>query len=169
MDHADSPFDLRLEFRRGGAFLGASALALPSGLVIMTDELVKLAQDDDELVAVMAHEVGHIVHRHGLRQVIQHSALGLVMSYLTGDVSSIVAMLPLVLVQQGYSRDFEREADAYALNYLLAEGLSPRHFVHIMQRLEEKAGRETNAFSHYLSTHPPTSERVQPFVEAAER
>ncbi|MGH8653676.1 MAG: M48 family metallopeptidase [Gammaproteobacteria bacterium] len=50
----------RLELRKGGP-VGANALALPSGIVVMTDELVRLAQNDEELIAVLAHELGHLV------------------------------------------------------------------------------------------------------------
>ncbi|MBI5107371.1 MAG: M48 family metallopeptidase, partial [Rhodocyclales bacterium] len=56
----------RIELRASKA-IGANALALPSGLVVMTDSLVELAACDDELVAVLAHEIGHLEQRHGLR------------------------------------------------------------------------------------------------------
>lgn len=159
------PFAFQLQFRQGGRTLGANAFALPSGLIVMTDELVKLAEHDDELVAILAHEVGHVVHRHGLRQVLQHTALGLVLTYLTGDVSSLVGALPVMLFQLGYSREFEREADQYALDYLRAEGIPTFHFAHIMQRLDH--GRDdARGIGNYLSTHPATSERVQPFLES---
>ena len=57
------PGRYRLELRSGEA-LGANALALPSGIVIMTDDLVALAKSDDEIGAVMAHELGHVRGRH---------------------------------------------------------------------------------------------------------
>ena len=160
-------YPFQLLFRQGGKHLGANAFALPSGMILMTDELVKLAESDDELVAIMAHEVGHVVHRHGLRQVLQHSALMLIITYMTGDVSSLVGALPVMLMQLGYSRDFEREADQYALAYLHRAGIETSHFAHIMQRLEAEHGDggEGDALRNYLSTHPATSERIQPFLE----
>ncbi|MFU8836759.1 MAG: M48 family metallopeptidase [Thiohalomonadaceae bacterium] len=156
-------FQFQLLFRQGGPRLGANAFALPSGLILMTDELVKLAEHDDELVAIMAHEVGHVVYRHGLRQVLQHTALGLVMTYLTGDVSSLVGALPVMLMQLGYSRAFEREADRYALDYLRSQNIPSAHFAHIMQRLDKQHDQEPG-IGNYLSTHPATSERIQPFL-----
>ena len=160
---AEASFAFQLQFRQGGRTLGANAFALPSGMILMTDELVTLAEHDDELVAIMAHEVGHVVHRHGLRQVLQHTALGLVFTYLTGDVSSVVGALPVMLLQLGYSREFEREADHYALEYLRRAGISPIHFANIMQRLDHTHD-EASGIGNYLSTHPATSERIQPFL-----
>src|SRR6187431_3049451 len=60
----------RLVFRKSDA-LRANAMALPSGVVIVTDDLVGLAKDADDVVAVLAHEVGHLEGRHGVRAVIQ--------------------------------------------------------------------------------------------------
>ena len=156
-------YPFQLLFRRGGNTLGANAFALPSGLIVMTDELVELAEHDDELVAILAHEVGHVVHRHGLRQVLQHTALGLVLTYLTGDTSSLVGALPVMLLQLGYSREFEREADQYALDYLRTAGIPANHFAHIMQRLDHRH-EEGSGIGNYLSTHPATSERIEPFL-----
>ncbi|MGM0595197.1 MAG: M48 family metallopeptidase, partial [Pseudomonadota bacterium] len=64
----DTGHRFQLQFRKGGKTLGANAFALPSGTIVMTDELVALSNNDEELIAILAHEVGHVVHRHGLRQ-----------------------------------------------------------------------------------------------------
>jgi len=162
-EQVEEPFVFELYFRRGGSGLGANAFALPSGLILMTDELVALAEDDNELVAILAHEVGHVVHRHGVRQVMQQTALGLVVTYITGDTSSLIGALPLILLQLGYSREFEREADQYALDYLNAAEISSVHFVNIMKRLDDRYEDE-EGFGHYLSTHPPTRERLERFL-----
>ena len=113
--------------------------------MVLTDELVALAERDEELVAVLAHEIGHVVHRHGLRQTIQSSMLAISVILLTGDLSSasaFVAALPTALAESRFSREFEREADDYALEYLLAAGVSPTHFARMLSRLEEQAGGE---------------------------
>ena len=82
--------------------------------------MVRLAQHDDELVAVLAHEVGHVIHRHGLRVIIQNSLLGFTLLAITGDAacsSELFLGLPVLLTQLAYSRTFECEADSYALDY----------------------------------------------------
>jgi Zn-dependent protease with chaperone function len=157
-------FHYELHFREGGK-IGANALALASGSIVMTDELVRLAKHDDELVAVLAHEVGHVVHRHALRRVFQSSAVALIGVMLTGDVSgpaAIVAALPTILVELQYSQAFEREADDYSLNWLRAHGVDPAHFKHIMLRLEKEHGGDDETPS-FFSTHPATQERVKLF------
>jgi Zn-dependent protease with chaperone function len=153
--------DYRLEFRRGGE-IGANAFALPSGIVVMTDELVELAQSDDELAAVLAHEVGHVVHRHSLRMLLQNSATSILMLALVGDISSasvLVASVPTVLVQAKHSRQFEAEADDYAYAWLDRAGIDRRNFGAILERLEEKYGGED--VPSWLSSHPPTAQRMR--------
>lgn len=138
LDATDRFYTLQL---RSSSKIGANAFALPGGTVIMTDELVELAERDEEIAAVLAHEVGHVRHRHAMRQVIQGSAVGLIVTALTGDVfsaSSLAAALPTMLVDAKFSRDMERQADDVALEYLLQKGrrlnISPR-FSPIWSRL----------------------------------
>ena len=153
--------EYRLEFRRGGD-VGANALALPSGIVVMTDELVELAQTDDELAAVLAHEVGHVVHRHSLRMLLQNSATSMLMLALVGDISSasvLVASVPTVLVQAKHSRQFEAEADDYAYAWLDRAGIERRNFGAILERLEQEYGGED--VPSWISSHPPTAQRVR--------
>lgn len=166
-------YKFELQFRGGGEVLGANAFALPSGTVVMTDELVELASNDDQLIAVLAHELGHVVNRHGLRQILQHSVLTLFLAYATGDVSSVAVALPVMLVQLGYSRDFEREADDYAHNYLVKHHIATNNFADILTRIEasakkreeksESEGKGAKIFE-YLSTHPDTVQRVKRFT-----
>lgn len=161
---ARESFAFRLLFRQSEP-LGANAFALPSGTVVVTDALVSLARNDEELAAILAHEIGHVVHRHGLRHVIRNSLLSVLIIWITGDASgasTFIASLPALLINLQYSRDFEREADEYSLQYLLAHGISPRHFICIMQRLEAKDGDAGNAPA-FLSTHPAAGERLEMF------
>lgn len=162
---------IRLEFRKAAAQIGANAFALPSGTVVFTDQLVRLAKHDEELLAVLAHEIGHVERRHGLRQALQGSALGLVVMAVTGDlssVSSLVAAIPVLLTQLGYSRRFEHEADRFAAGLLAEQGIEARRLAAILARLEQAARQcrteascedEAGGWSRYLSTHPPTEER----------
>lgn len=163
---------IRLEFRRAAEQIGANAFALPSGTVVFTDQLVTLAGHDEELLAVLAHEIGHVERRHGLRQALQGSALGLVVMTVTGDlssVSSLVAAIPVLLTQLGYSRDFEHEADRFAAELLAEQGIDARRLGEILARLEraartcppdeEPCPQEAGGWTRYLSTHPPTAER----------
>jgi len=166
---------VEIEFRDGRAAIGANAFALPSGTVVFTDQLVRLAQNDEELLAVYAHEVGHLVQRHIMRQVLQNSALTAVVVAVTGDISSVsslVAAVPVVVTQAGYSRSFEREADRYAVEQLRLQAVDVSHFATILQKIEvshrcrgadeEECLRHVeNQWEKYLSTHPATRERIE--------
>jgi len=102
---------LRLEFRKSDR-AGANAFALPSGIIVVTDELVSLAEHHNEIIAILAHEIGHIKHRHALRRLLQGSAAVLLISSVTGDVTSITALsaaLPTMLLEAKYSRAFETD------------------------------------------------------------
>ena len=116
--------------------LGANAVALPSGVIVVTDALVALARDDREILGVLAHEAGHIEHRHGMRLVLQGSAVALLIGLVVGDFTSLAAMAPTALLEAKYSRDFEREADTYAADVLIANGMSPAVLADMLERIE---------------------------------
>src|SRR5690606_2182906 len=101
--------DYRLDFRYAAA-IGPNAFALPGGQILMTDQLVELAERDEELLAVLAHEAGHHEHRHGLRGALEDSAVLVVIGFMFGDVSgagSLSVSVPTLLLQTGFSRDHE--------------------------------------------------------------
>jgi len=162
------PLDLvgraRLVFRKSDA-VGANALALPSGIIVVTDDLVALAKDADDVVAVLAHEVGHLEGRHGVRAVVQGALVSALITLAVGDVSALAAAAPAALLNARYSRDLEREADAYAANALRAMGIAPTRLADMLERMEaerSRAGGEnpTGAFA-YLSTYPAIEERLR--------
>lgn len=160
---------LKIYFRKGGS-LGPNAFALPNGLIIFTDEMVQMAEHDDELLTVLAHEVGHVVYRHGMRTVIQDSLLGFVLLAMTGDVSGSSELflgLPVLLTEMAYSREFEREADQYALDWLREKKILTVHFVRLMERIEQKIEilfeDSDKKWLSYLSSHPGIKERVEAF------
>jgi Zn-dependent protease with chaperone function len=157
-DIAGKESEYKLEFRQGGR-MGANAIALPAGTVVLTDELVKLSERDDELVAVLAHEVGHLKQRHALRHVLENSVAALLIVAITGDVNSILGGVPIAVIGARYSRAFEREADDFAVHYLRNRGIDPVVFSDILLRLEKQ--HPQGSFPTFLSSHPATIERAQ--------
>lgn len=146
---------LRLELRRSPQ-LGPNALALPSGLIVMTDELVALSTDDRALLGILAHEAGHIEGRHGLRQLIKDSTVGLIVAGLLGDVNGALLFAPKAFLSTRHSRQFEDEADAFAIDVLTRMGVPTAPMADLLAAMP---GSEEG--SGYLSTHPPTPERVE--------
>ena len=167
--------ELTVLFRHGGR-IGPNAFALPDGAVVFTDDMMRIAEHDDELVAVLLHEIGHVVHRHGMRTMIQRSLLAFALLAVTGDISrssDLLKGVPVVLTELAYSRAFEREADRYALTHLCSSGIPPVHFVNLMRRIDKatasKMSPETQKWWSYLSTHPWTKERLRPFQKCIDK
>jgi Zn-dependent protease with chaperone function len=152
--------DFRLVLRDGGS-IGANAFALPGGTVIVTDQLLELAPDDAALAGVLAHEIGHVEHRHLMRQLISGTVVGLVATLLAADASSVLVALPAVLADLSYSRDMEREADAYAVDVLKLKNIPVGPFADLLERLQSthQAGGGSD-WARYLQTHPDTQDRV---------
>jgi Zn-dependent protease with chaperone function len=111
----------RLEFRNSR--IGPNAFALPNGVIVMTDQLALLAKNDQALLGVLSHELGHVQRRHSLRHLMQALGVGVVLHLWVGDVSSALVAVPGFFLNQKYSRDFEREADQYAINMMRANGM----------------------------------------------
>lgn len=156
----------QLLFRKSPV-IGANAFALPSGTVVMTDELVALASNDHELSAVLAHELGHVVQRHGLRSVLQDSAVVLVVATVTGDIGTaggLAAAIPVLLAESKFSRDFELEADRFARAQMLRHRIPLSAFPDLLQRLSEAHG-ETDGESGFFDSHPASAQRALLFAD----
>ena len=145
------------------------ALGLSSSLVYApanyarTDELVALSKDDRELEAVLAHEIGHLRQRHVLRHILQDSATALLVAFTVGDLTSLTSLAaaaPTLVLQAKFSRDFEREADDFALDYLARRGIPPDLFAVILRRMEQRTATGKDGVD-FLSTHPAIRERIE--------
>ncbi len=141
----------------------ANAFALPGGIIVVSDELVEMADPDEEIAAVLAHEIGHWQRRHALQSLLRSSTSLLVVSTVTGDLSTLTTFagtIPFVLLQRGYSREFEAEADRYGIDLLHQAGIKPQYFASILDKLEDS--RPTSGVDYsYLSTHPSTDDRIK--------
>lgn len=138
--------------------IGPNAFALPSGQIIMTDEMVKLMSNDEQIMGVLAHELGHLHERHLMRRIVQSSAIGAVVTVIFGDVSSIIVTVPTMMLDMKYSRDAEREADDYAIAMMKANGIPLSQLADGFAQMKAKAGEASP--SPYLSSHPSTAERI---------
>lgn len=159
-----------LLFRRG---LGPNAFALPGGTVVMTDELVEAAAKqglgDDALLGVLAHEIGHVEHRHGTRLVVEQGVLNVGLGLALGDVSSLVSMTSTVLTGLAYRRQHESESDCFALRLMALAQRPTAPMADLLLGMsrgrkepsaqEDKSGR--SMMGDWLSTHPATPERAE--------
>lgn len=165
----DEDFAARLEFRASPG-TGPNAFTLPGGTIVILDELVKFAANDDEITGVLCHELGHVRYRHTLRTALQNAGVVVLMGAIFGDVfssTSFAATLPLAAVQSSYSRDFEREADDYAISLMSESGISSMHYVTLLERFDRRERSAAERYPDFLASHPPNAERIEALRKAA--
>ncbi|MET3131140.1 Zn-dependent protease with chaperone function [Oxalobacteraceae bacterium GrIS 1.11] len=168
----------QLQFRDSG--IGPNAFALPNGVIVMTDQLVQLAGNDQAIMGVLSHELGHVRGRHSLRHIMRALGVGIVLNLWVGDVSSTLAALPTFLLDQKYSRDFERDADRYAIDMMHANHAPLAPMADMFEKMTAQrvmaqaeagaepadgqagptAGQKRKAAPDFLSSHPSDGERI---------
>lgn len=157
----------RLSFHRSPV-LGPNAFALPGGYIAMTDELVQLLADQPDAVqGILAHELGHVVHRDGLDMLVRSSLVSALVGVVLGDASGFVATVPATLATQSYSRDAERAADQFAAEVLTANGISPAAMAVFFERIAKMDGEEEDSLGLPIAigSHPEHDERIRFFRE----
>ena len=150
----------RLLFRDGGA-IGANAIALPGGTVIITDQLVKLAKSDEEIQGVLAHEIGHGELRHSLRQIYRVLGVAFMLSVIGGDSGQLVEDVVAQAVALGnlsYTRRFEIEADHRSAELMVGMGQDPFAFIELLKRISK--GQGATKKTNWFATHPSAFDRM---------
>lgn len=146
-----------------------NAFAIPGGHIYVNRGLIERSDNVAELAGVLAHEVGHVVERHGIEQMQRannaNTALGVVYGVLLGRNPGA---LEQVAVQAGgsavfasYGRNAEREADNVAIGYMMRAGYNPRGLISMFQELLAERQRNPSRVEQWFSTHPLTEERVR--------
>lgn len=146
-----------------------NAFALPGGFFFVNSGLILRAQEESELAGVMAHEIAHVTLRHGTKNATK------------GNLTQL-AMIPLILLGPGgwagygiyqgmnflipigylkFSRDAEREADYFGLQYMYKAGYDPNSYVTFFERVQADERRRPGSIPKVFSSHPPTPERIQ--------
>jgi predicted Zn-dependent protease len=155
-----------------------NAFACPGGIILITRGMLSSVKSEEELAAVLAHEIGHIIHRDGIA-AIQSSRWSETMLVIGSnaakefgpkDTAKLVSLFEgsiddvvKTLVVNGYGRDQEKAADASALGYLATAGYDPQGLSGYLKRLEQ-AGRGSKG--GILATHPGIEERLENVAEA---
>jgi Zn-dependent protease with chaperone function len=157
----------RLEFRASP--MGPNAFALPNGVIVMTDELLQMTEDDNAVLGVLSHELGHVQRRHSGRHLLQALGVGVVLNLWLGDAPGAMAAVPAIMLGQKHSRDFEREADQYAIDMMRANGRPLGPMAALFETMaaakanyagEDEDGEPQEPVEDYLSSHPSDAERI---------
>jgi Zn-dependent protease with chaperone function len=127
--------------------------------------MVELVGDDDAVMAVLGHELGHLHERHLMQRVIQSSAIAAISTLMFGDVSAVVANIPTALIDARYSRELEASADRYAVAMLKANGISPEAMA---RAFDQMAKLDKGGTTSYFSSHPSSAERARAARQASQ-
>jgi predicted Zn-dependent protease len=141
-----------------------NAFAMPGGYVYVYTGLMKNLDDEAQLAAVLAHEVGHVTARHSTERLTAIYGYQLLASLLLGDdpnfwaglVSNIFSTTGML----AYSRSNEYEADRLGLTYANAAGYDPDGMVELLTKFIDTERGEPSKLEEWLSTHPPSTERM---------
>ena len=145
-----------------------NAFALPGGFFYVNSGLILRAQEESELAGVMAHEISHVVARHGTKQATKGEMMQLATIPLIllgpggwagyGIYEALQLAIPLSYLK--FSRDAEREADFLGIQYMYKAGYDPNSYVTFFERIQTDEKRRPGTIPKFFSTHPPTPERI---------
>jgi predicted Zn-dependent protease len=143
-----------------------NAFALPGGPVFVNRGMLDAARNDAEVAGVIAHELSHIVLRHGTAQAtkgqkfqfgaLAGQILGSIVGGRTGAVISQGSQIGIGTYFMKYSREYEREADLLGAQIMARAGYDPRHMANMFQTIARRSG---NGGPEWLSDHPSPSNR----------
>jgi Zn-dependent protease with chaperone function len=136
----------------------ANAFALPGGYIYVFQGLIDKADNVDELAAVIAHEIGHVAHRDGMRAVLQGAGLSFLFGMMLGDFvgGGAVVLAGRTILESAYSRNVENDADRFGVQVMLRVGADARALGRFLQRI---SGDGPGSFSILLD-HPTAKERA---------
>jgi predicted Zn-dependent protease len=142
-----------------------NAFALPGGFVTVDYGLLSAAQSGDEVAAVLAHELQHVVLRHGTRRMLRELGTSALLSALFGGTDiAVPANVTHDFASKAYGRDEESEADAHGLDLMVRAGLDPRGMATFFERLAKTSAAPPTI----LSTHPDPGDRAAKAARAAQ-
>jgi len=142
-----------------------NAFAAPGGFVYFYTGLLKEMNSEAEMAAVMAHEISHVVGRHGIKRLQTALGVAAALDLVTGGSEGNAVVATAVNVGMGllfadYSREAEREADKFGMYYMIKAGYDPNAMISMFEILAAKGGSASNVFEKLASSHPETQERI---------
>ncbi len=150
-----------------------NAFATPGGFIFITKGLLKICKNEDELAAVLAHEISHVQLRHGVESIKDSrwtsitTTLGTQaakkygskeLAELTQTFEDSVDDIVKTLVVNGYSREYEYQADEYALGIMKKSDYVDAAMLTMLTKMQDRLKNDTQGFA---STHPAPFERIE--------
>jgi predicted Zn-dependent protease len=144
-----------------------NAFALPGGFLYVNSGLVLAADNEAEIIGVMAHEIAHVAARHGVEQASKGRLfqwLSIPLIFVGGPLGAIAQnavsiLVPLTFLK--FSRGAEEEADRLGLQYMWAAGYDPTSMLSFFEKLKAKEKKKPGTLEKVFSTHPATGSRIE--------
>jgi predicted Zn-dependent protease len=141
-----------------------NAFALPGGRILVTTGLLELLDKPEELVGVLAHESAHVTQRHAFQHMISGKGPIFLLEILTGSrdkMLNVMAYPSELLIYESFSQRYEKEADAFGWNYMVAARINPHGMIDALQKLKDSKTEFslTNRASAFDS-HPDLDKRI---------
>lgn len=162
---AEAPYRFRVEIDSSER---ANAMALPGGLIVVTDGLLEQVESENELAFVLGHELGHFRNRDHLRALGRGIVLSLFFAVVTGKDVAGLGIKATDVTLRGFSRKQEAKADEFGLAIVRSLYGHVGQASRLFERWSEEYDRAPELIS-YLSTHPQPGDRVDKLREIAER
>ncbi len=144
-----------------------NAFALPGGFIFVNTGLIKIADEEDELAAAMAHEIAHVAARHLTCRATQNQLahlgtlpIGVLLGGLGGYAARQAANAVIPMTFLSFTRHDESEADFLGVQYMWAAGYDPNGAISIFEKMESMQRSQPGAVAKLLSTHPMDSDRI---------
>ncbi|GEM_PF-1412347 len=157
----DPPYHFNIQIVKSDT---VNAMAAPGGSIIVYTGLLTHTKSPEELAGVLAHEMAHVLHRHGTQTLLHEVSASLLLSALLGNASGAMQAVmqgASVLNRLRYTRDFESQADASGMQLLLTAHVNPNGMIDFFDRMQSESGSETSPALHFLASHPDTADRVE--------
>ena len=153
-----SPYHLHIILKRDPII---NAFAAPGGYIVIHDGLLEKTRSPEELAAVLAHEIQHVLRRHSTRAILRELSIGVLISALSGDAGGLHYALEAVRTLGGmrFRRKDEAEADQKGLQMLQKAGIDPKGMGTFLETLKGEVGDIPRLLT-YVSTHPRTEDRI---------
>lgn len=141
-----------------------NAFSLPGGHIYVNRGLIDKTDKADELAAVMAHEISHVVARHAIKQAEQAQEINLVGSILLGNNPNALSQLAAQVLAGGamarFSRADEKQADDMGLDFMYKAGYDAHGMLDFFQKLLAMDRGGNGSVARFFQDHPGTSDRI---------
>jgi Zn-dependent protease with chaperone function len=159
-----------------------NAFAAPGGYIVVFSGLIDLAESPDEVAGVLAHEMGHVTHKHAMTNLVRTIGFqALIVPLITGGAmaADVLSEMGQAALQASYTRELEEDADRVAVELMNRAGLKAASFTDLLSRIEQKFGtppegdetgppdsggnkqESSRSIPDMLATHPSTPDRAR--------